>query len=459
MNNNHLQKIELYKIHNRYNLSVDFTSGLNVIHGKNGAGKSTLIHIIANIVNGDFIRFAHLVFDEVIASFSNGLIINITRQKSENDTNIVVALSTGDGITFTVSNALSALRELDEERYPNDVKPALIIAINQFVKVNELNTVPSSYFPAFRTMLEAWGNYAPDGYERRNYKMSYNSIKINKFARELFGRFLPNINYPSPFEIEDRIREEIRRAQIGIARYESTIFSESFVKVFTALINRDTVNGVAPQQLLSEIEGLTTSQDSSVKINYYEEYSKIYDEIRNVIYNNYRGEMESSVAGALAVYRDALKERQLYQKQSFAEIDRYFSSVNSFLEDKEIDYLYDMEKRNPRIGLKFPDDTWSSIRVMSSGERQLLTMLYAASKMNNDALVLIDEPEISLHIDWQEELLEKMLSQLSGQQIIVCTHSPSIATGYEDCMISIEPEFVSSRKQIEDTDFDEDESI
>ncbi|WP_349886591.1 AAA family ATPase [Pantoea ananatis] len=459
MNNNHLQKIELYKIHNRYNLSVDFTSGLNVIHGKNGAGKSTLIHIIANIVNGDFIRFAHLVFDEVIASFSNGLIINITRQKSESDTNIVVALSTGDGITFTVSNALSALRELDEERYPNDVKPALIIAINQFVKVNELNTVPSSYFPAFRTMLEAWGNYAPDGYERRNYKMSYNSIKINKFARELFGRFLPNINYPSPFEIEDRIREEIRRAQIGIARYESTIFSESFVKVFTALINRDTVNGVAPQQLLSEIEGLTTSQDSSVKINYYEEYSKIYDEIRNVIYNNYRGEMESSVAGALAVYRDALKERQLYQKQSFAEIDRYFSSVNSFLEDKEIDYLYDMEKRNPRIGLKFPDDTWSSIRVMSSGERQLLTMLYAASKMNNDALVLIDEPEISLHIDWQEELLEKMLSQLSGQQIIVCTHSPSIATGYEDCMISIEPEFVSSRKQIEDTDFDEDESI
>lgn len=459
MNINHLQKIELFKIHNRYNLSVDFKSGLNVIHGKNGAGKSTLIHIIANIVNGDFIRFSHLIFDEIIASFSNGLVINITRQKAGNDVNIMVALSSGDDISFTVSNAFAALRELDEEKYPNSINPPLIVAINNFVKINELNRVPSSYFPAFRTMLEAWGNYAPDAYERRNYKMPYNSIKINKFARELFGRFLPSINYPSPFEIEDRIREEIRRAQIGIARHESTIFSESFVKVFTALINRDPVNGVAPQQLLSEIEVLTTSQDSSVKINYFEEYSKIYDEIRNVINNNFRGDMESSVAGALAVYRDALKERQLYQKESYAEIDRYFSSVNSFLEDKEIDYQYDIEKRNPKVGLKFPDDTWSSIRVMSSGERQLLTMLYAASKMNNDALVLIDEPEISLHIDWQEELLEKMLSQLSGQQIIVCTHSPSIATGYEDCMISINPEFVSSRKQIEDTDFDEDESL
>ncbi|MDY1000133.1 AAA family ATPase [Pantoea agglomerans] len=459
MNINHLQRIELYKIHNRYNLSVDFRSGLNVIHGKNGAGKSTLIHIIANIVNGDFIRFSYLVFDEIIAKFNNGLVVNIRREKVGNDVSIMVALSTGDGITFTVSDAISALRELDEERYPNDVRPSLILAINKFVKANELNNVPSSYFPAFRTMLEAWGAYAPDGYERRNYKSSYSSNKINKFARELFGRFLPNINYPSPFEIEDRIREEIRRAQIGIARYESTIFSESFVKVFTALINRDPLDGVAPQELLSEIEGLTTAQDSAVKINYYEEYSKIYDEIRNVINNNYRGDMESSVAGALAVYRDALKERQLYQKKSYAEIDRYLSSVNSFLEDKEIDYQFDIEKRNPRVGLKFPDDTWSSIRVMSSGERQLLTMLYAASKMNNDALVLIDEPEISLHIDWQEELLEKMLSQLSEQQIIVCTHSPSIATGYEDCMISINPEFVSSRKYIEDLDFDEDESL
>ncbi|KAJ9432147.1 AAA family ATPase [Pantoea sp. YR343] len=459
MNINHLQRVELYKIHNRYNLSVDFRSGLNVIHGKNGAGKSTLIHIIANIVNGDFIRFSYLVFDEIIAKFNNGLVVNIRREKVGNDVSIMVALSTGDGITFTVSDAISALRELDEERYPNDVRPSLILAINKFVKANELNNVPSSYFPAFRTMLEAWGAYAPDGYERRNYKSSYSSNKINKFARELFGRFLPNINYPSPFEIEDRIREEIRRAQIGIARYESTIFSESFVKVFTALINRDPLDGVAPQELLSEIEGLTTAQDSAVKINYYEEYSKIYDEIRNVINNNYRGDMESSVAGALAVYRDALKERQLYQKKSYAEIDRYLSSVNSFLEDKEIDYQFDIEKRNPRVGLKFPDDTWSSIRVMSSGERQLLTMLYAASKMNNDALVLIDEPEISLHIDWQEELLEKMLSQLSEQQIIVCTHSPSIATGYEDCMISINPEFVSSRKYIEDLDFDEDESL
>lgn len=196
-----------------------------------------------------------------------------------------------------------------------------------------------------------------------------------------------------------------------------------------------------------------------MQIDYYEEYSKINDEIRTLVSSGAKGDVGNSVAGALVVYRDALKARQEFQINSFAQINKYFTSVNSFLEDKTLKYDFDMERRNPKVGLKFPDGTWSSIRVMSSGERQLLTMLYATSKMSSDAIVLIDEPELSLHIDWQEDLLKNMLSQLGGRQIIVCTHSPSIATGYEHCMKAIVPLFVSSVSEEGEIDFDEDESI
>ncbi|MFE4112475.1 AAA family ATPase [Kosakonia sp. YIM B13611] len=454
-----LRGINLYKIHGRYNLSITLNEGLNVIHGKNGAGKSTLIHIIANIVNCDFVRFAYLNFEKIEAIYTNGVEVLVTKEKREDDTYVVISVSDGKSIYFSFNDAANALKEMDEERYSGDTKPSLIHYIHSFVKTYGLNYTTSSYFPAFRTMLEAWGSYPESGFERRNYRSVYVQNKINKFARGLFGKFLPNINYPSPIEIEERIKEEIRRAQMGIARYEGRIFSESFVRVFSALINRRTTEDSIPQELLSEIEGLVKTHDDNAKINYYEEYSKIYDEIRLLINRNPRGEVESSVAGALTVYRDALRERQSYQEQAFYSIDKYFNSVNSFLEDKEVCYQFDLERRSPRVGLKFPDDTWSSIRVMSSGERQLLTMLYAASKMSEDSIVLIDEPEISLHIDWQEDLLKKMLSQLSGRQIIVCTHSPSIATGYEDCMILINPEFVSSRAKSDDCEFDEEDNI
>ncbi|MNI92554.1 hypothetical protein D3C73_1503640 [compost metagenome] len=64
--------------------------------------------------------------------------------------------------------------------------------------------------------------------------------------------------------------------------------------------------------------------------------------------------------------------------------------------------------------------------------------------MSTDSLVLIDEPELSLHIDWQEDLLHKMMSQLGSRQIIVCTHSPSIAADYLDHMIEVSPVYSSN---------------
>ncbi|MEH4624801.1 AAA family ATPase [Phytobacter diazotrophicus] len=459
-----ISKIELSKIHNRYNLSVDFFNELNVIHGRNGAGKSTLIHVIANIVNGDFIRFAFLVFEEINATYNDGLNISIKREREGENYFISVVLSSGDYLKFSVDEAVIAIREIENDHNLRDreVKSSLNLEINRFVKNNELQKVSASYFPAFRTMLEAWSRSSDLGYERRALRPSFFNRKASLFARELFGHFLPSINYPSPVEIEERLREEIRRAQLGIAAYESRTFSESFVKVFSALFDNQSVEGIKTSDLLKEIEGLAISQDSSIKNDYYAEYSKVYEEIRSLINRTLKGKVENSVSGALIVYRDALRDRQDYQEKAFSEIDNYMSSVNSFLEDKEMAYDFDLRRKYPKVGLKFPDGSWSPMRVLSSGERQLLTMLYAASKMGDDAIVLIDEPEISLHIDWQEDLLKKMLSQLSGRQIIVCTHSPSIATGYEDFMINISPEFISSQdndNHKDSEDMEEDESL
>ena len=64
-------------------------------------------------------------------------------------------------------------------------------------------------------------------------------------------------------------------------------------------------------------------------------------------------------------------------------------------------------------------------------------MLYAATQMKTANAILIDEPEISLNVDWQRHLLKEMASQLHGKQIIVCTHSPVIAADFEDQMMEV----------------------
>lgn len=71
-----------------------------------------------------------------------------------------------------------------------------------------------------------------------------------------------------------------------------------------------------------------------------------------------------------------------------------------------------------------------SLKRASSGEQCLLVlMLGVAGHIQNNSLVLIDEPEISLHPEWQERfmaLLQTAFSHYRGCQFVIATHSPQI---------------------------------
>lgn len=74
-----------------------------------------------------------------------------------------------------------------------------------------------------------------------------------------------------------------------------------------------------------------------------------------------------------------------------------------------------------------------NISDASSGELALaVTLLGLASSLEDASLVLLDEPEISLHPQWQSEFLEELemtLSVFPGCHFIVATHSPTLVTG------------------------------
>ena len=68
---------------------------------------------------------------------------------------------------------------------------------------------------------------------------------------------------------------------------------------------------------------------------------------------------------------------------------------------------------------------------LSAGEKQMLSFL-CYNAFSDNAAIFIDEPELSLHVDWQELLLRTLLEQATGNQFFVATHSPFIYTIYPD---------------------------
>ena len=77
---------------------------------------------------------------------------------------------------------------------------------------------------------------------------------------------------------------------------------------------------------------------------------------------------------------------------------------------------------------------------MSSGEQQEIVLFYELIfETPNKSLLLIDEPEISLHIVWQKIFMEDLqkVVKMKNLNVVVATHSPQIINNYWDNQIDL----------------------
>lgn len=76
---------------------------------------------------------------------------------------------------------------------------------------------------------------------------------------------------------------------------------------------------------------------------------------------------------------------------------------------------------------------------LSSGEKQLLIQLLECLLQEKHPMIFFaDEPELSLHVEWQEKLLPALRRLNPNSQIVVATHSPDIVSKYGSNVIDME---------------------
>lgn len=134
-----------------------------------------------------------------------------------------------------------------------------------------------------------------------------------------------------------------------------------------------------------------------------------------------------------------------YEARVAAETKRstdFLSSVNGFLSDngKEVEFLADSE-----LVARLPNGTQINGHLLASGELQLLilfTFLYFSFDAPlQEFPILVDEPELSLHIAWQSRYVNSVREANANAQFIIATHSPEIAGPVEENIIDISPNF------------------
>lgn len=122
------------------------------------------------------------------------------------------------------------------------------------------------------------------------------------------------------------------------------------------------------------------------------------------------------------------------RRRIFRPRDRFLEIVNSMMQRKTFDVDDQNELRiTTQSGKNLP------IYRLSSGEKQLLIVLGEALLQENGTWVYIaDEPELSLHVRWQESLVHNLRALNENSQILFATHSPDVVSTYSDKVFDME---------------------
>lgn len=161
------------------------------------------------------------------------------------------------------------------------------------------------------------------------------------------------------------------------------------------------------------------------------EYSQLYNELHDIVYN---------IGGDRPSFSDYRLKATNFPDQAvrineriqmfYATVNRLFAKTKKTIEiDPHTNHLIfkDQEEVIP-------------LYKLSSGEKQLLIILLRVFLMEEQPYILLmDEPEISLHIEWQYRLFEEIRKLNPNCQIITSTHSPSLfGDGWGDKLFFIE---------------------
>lgn len=146
-------------------------------------------------------------------------------------------------------------------------------------------------------------------------------------------------------------------------------------------------------------------------------------------------EPDESQLGVLTVYIDDVEQKLGVFRHLRERIELFRELLNRR-------FLYKQVRIDKSQGLVFQTDSGQELppTALSTGEQHEVVILYQLLfRTQPDSLVLIDEPEISLHVAWQKPFLNDLvrIAELSKVDFLIATHSPQIISNRWDLTVEL----------------------
>lgn len=422
-----IEYIKIFELHGEKDVTLSFNGPVKIIIGDNGSGKTTVLNALYSILSQNFHKLSKLDFGRIELKFVSGDLVELNKE------------SFGFGKYLELLEA-PALEGLNSGLSQDDlVKLLHLVRLKSFVNVQHI--------PEFRNVSRRskWStrqtydrlSYAAGKYLDEESSTSVSDEIKEKISANVNGKILYLPTYRRVEEalnnlgyLDDDFTKTDQLIQFGMNDVKSRFkkikneLKESAVKLYTNL------NGKMLTQLTSAYKA---SETEFSKIEKIEELRIVLSRVGDSISSETKQQIMTLIESGnikkdryhpLVFVLSNLVDVYLEQKETDDSIKIFVNIANKYLVNKEFSYdenNVDIKVINKKT--KKPVE----LENLSSGEKQLISlfsMLYLDK--NDNYIIIFDEPELSLSIEWQESLLPDMLDSGKCNFLVAATHSPFI---------------------------------
>lgn len=411
-------KIDVEELFGFLNHSIIFNEeGVTFIHGPNGCGKTTLLKLIESFFHWNLPELFAVKFKLLLFEFSTGETLSVKKKQ----------------LTKTEAETIKEISVIDFTLHSDDVETKITIEQNQLIEKEKADLIG---FDPDNPPLYDLKKQDPDWKKKPEWlKNILNTVNLHfietqrllKVENEGISQFLPSRATVNPvvplysFEIRRMISERLA---------ESASISQSKDSSF-------------PERLLS-----INLNDAISEEKIREDYKQTEEKIKKLIAAGLMEQeknislpdksMEATERKVLALYLQDINEKLSVFDDLQKRMEIFLNIISPKLRNKKFSI-------NRKEGFVFDATQGESgpidLSLLSSGEQHQIVLFYELIfKTEEGSFLLIDEPEISLHVDWQRQFFSDIaqIAKFGNHTFLVATHSPQIIGSRRDLAIALD---------------------
>jgi predicted ATP-dependent endonuclease of OLD family len=420
-----LKSFSIKKLFGTTDVMIPFEDTTKILIGVNGLGKTQVLNILYYTLSKKFNKLIEYVFDSVTIEFGDNSKIRFTKSDIEKfmydahkARRVIEKIGLENFLELRQLYSPSSIEWRRSAIYRNiiahsRIQPKLIqealheaedfddrwfedtsisLAKQHHAIEKQLAIYEILHFPTYRRVEE---DLKTLGYDERDLDLESEQI-IHFGMEDVSERFL---------EITQDINQLSR---VGFAKISSEILSQ-LVKGLPTIDDHflHTVNPKSIDIILARVGKQISEEDK--------------ERIKKIVTNKEIQAKDHSLLYFLQKLIDIYNQQRILDES----IKIFRDVCNKYLVNKKLIY----DESNIEIYIQLDGSTEKlPLSKLSSGEKQIISIfskVYLASD-NNHFIVFFDEPELSLAIDWQQNLLPDIVKSGKCVFLLAVTHSPFI---------------------------------